>query len=387
MSSSNSAFNLQGALPKTSIGGTSSPLSIGTSPMGNALNNAKTSPFSIGALAPQQKPYVPPAPSTPVKKITSSDGTTTEFHAPAKASSGVLPSAASQGTPPAQTPAQVPSQPQSPALGSSQGSQAPLTYPGLLGEIRGAAEDTSVVDKANSDLENLRKSYATAVGNTEDSGYLPMQFVQGKEQVLGRQFASQESAAQQALSNALTARGQNIGALQGVAGALAPRQNGYVLIDPATGKLVNGGGGNESPITQGAQYDAQYQGALGNAQDNQAITGAQNNIDSITQLINNSGLNAKGINVENAAYNTLKENMSSSDIYTLNNALASIDSALSKVTGAPVDIAQLSTAQGTSLIATINNQVQLAKGIAAGKINNAGGSNQSSSSDPLGLGI
>ncbi len=40
---------------------------------------------------------------------------------------------------------------------------------------------------------------------------------------------------------------------------------------------------------------------------------------------------------------------------------------MSKVTGTPVDIEQLATSQGSSLITTINNAVQSAKAIAAGK--------------------
>lgn len=91
--------------------------------------------------------------------------------------------------------------------------------------VADAARDTSAVDKANTDLENLRKGYAAATGKIETTQGLPLEFVQGREQVLGRQYASQESAAQQALNNALTARGQTISGLQ-QAGGLAYQGQG-----------------------------------------------------------------------------------------------------------------------------------------------------------------
>lgn len=264
-------------------------------------------------------------------------------------------------------------------------------------------------NKAVKDLADFDKQLAQKYGDMESSR-IPLQFVQGREQVLAKQAASQRDALQQAVNQQQAAIGygisgqqtQNSGysaagslanstqglqqsALGTAAGLAAPRQQGYTLIDPQTGQLQGGG----NAINQGAQYDAQYQGALGNAQDNQAIAGAQNNIDSITQLINSAGLNNSKINLQNATIQALQANMSNSDYQTLNNSLQAINAALSKVTGTPIDIAQLSSSQGTSLIATINNAVATAKGIAAGKISggqnnsNTNATTSSSSSGPL----
>lgn len=243
---------------------------------------------------------------------------------------------------------------------------------------------------------NLSDQYANNASNP-----IPLEFQQGRAQVIQQANAQKEAQLQQAINEQQAAIGYQIsgqqtqnagysaagglansnqglaqGALGTAAGLSAPRQNGYVLIDSLTGQPV-GGNGATSAINQGAQYDAQYQGALGNATDQQAISGAKNNIASLTQLINNAGLNNSGINIQNATVQQLQKNLSNSDYATLQNSLQAINAALSKVTGTPIDIAQLSTSQGTSLITTINNAVQSAEGIAAGKVS-GGGSNTSS---------
>lgn len=139
--------------------------------------------------------------------------------------------------------------------GSPQGTQ----YTQDLARI---AQDTSAVDAANEELKKLRQGYATATGKIETTQGLPLEFVQGRSQVLGRQFASQEAAAQAALSNALTARGQSISGLQqagGLAlqgqgltqqgltsagGLVSPVQVPYSnqFINPLTGQPVSGAG-------------------------------------------------------------------------------------------------------------------------------------------------
>lgn len=128
-------------------------------------------------------------------------------------------------------------------------------------------------------------------------------------------------------------------------------------------------GGSYNPTAQGASANAAAAGVAGNVEDTQSISGAQNNIDFLTSLIQNSPeLNKSGYNIQNAGYNILKKNMSNSDLATLDNSLKAINASISKVTGSPVDVAQLSTQEGTSLLRTINNQLQIAKGVAEGKL-------------------
>lgn len=447
MSSSNSAFNLQGAIPKTSIGGSSTPSTLGISPISNALNSAKSNPFTVGALAP--KPYTPPVPSTPVKKITSADGTMTEFHAP---QSGVLSSSSAQKTDSGTGQNIVtgnfpPGTPQN-AGGNGELSQNAITgntttpsgatvnattgqmisnpnaptNPTYSGATAGLL---NIGQNATSNIDQARQQLAKQIGIDQDTiantykQAIPINFKQGQAQVEQQAQAQKEAKLEGILSNYLTGQGQQISALgnagslstatspfgqysygqQGAVGANAGGSGGLTY-NPNTDasnfadKVLNGQlsysdavsalgyagsigagllqsaitskGGNLPQIE--AQTSARQTGVSGNAIDTQAINGAQNNINSITQLINNSNLNSKGINLENATIQALQSNLSNPDYQTLKNALLSIDNALSQVTGTPVDIAQLSTTQGTSLLATINNQVQLAKGIAAGKL-------------------
>lgn len=286
----------------------------------------------------------------------------------------------------------------------------PTNFGGIIGNlVNSSNQGNSVAGSAASSLggvdyagliKSAQDANARAVGINKDLNqaeadvtrkHIPISFQQGEQAALQRDYGVQAAAATQEAqqANALAGLGesslssagglgnQSQGLLQGgltsAAGATTPRQNGYTLIDPLTGKLVGGNGG--SAINQGAQYDAQYQGALENATDNQAIAGAQNNIDSITQLIKNGNLNPATVNLGNQSIQAIQKNLSSSDYQTLLNSLGAIDASLTKVTGSPVDIAALSTSQGTSLIDTINNAVQSAKAIAAGKINNGNSSN------------
>lgn len=241
MSSSNSAFNLQGAIkanPKAI-----NPLTLGASlGTGNPVNNALNSMQTGGQNAPIVKapPQIPTAPTNQsvTSHTVSADGTVKQTYSPPQTnitSPGVL-NTTSQTSAPINTQStntSVPPVNTSPPTGT--------TYSGFLGDLKSAATDTSAVDKANADLESLRKEYAQATGNIEGGGYLPLQFVQGREQVLNRQYSAEEAAAESALTNALTARGQNITGLGTVAGLAQPTQVPYnnQYIDPTTGKPVN----------------------------------------------------------------------------------------------------------------------------------------------------
>ncbi len=236
------------------------------------------------------------------------------------------------------------------------------------GLLNRGSQDSPEVRQARQGLLSSQMAESNALAQNRLNP-IPLEFQQGREQILANQYLQQQNALTNQLGSAVTTQGQQNAALGNAGSLVSPRQNGYVLIDPATGQPMGGTGGLNSAIKTGAQADAAYSGALSNATDNQAISGAQNNIDSLTQLIQNSPeLNKSGVNLQNAGYAILQKNLSSSDRATLENTLATINAALSKVTGSPVDIGQLSNSQGTSIVTTINNAIAAAKGIAAGKI-------------------
>lgn len=148
-----------------------------------------------------------------------------------------------------QQPVQATQSPQATPVQNSTPNQN--TYGGLISLLTSKATDTSNIDKANQALLDLRKRYATEVGNIE-SQPIPLQFQQGRTQVLGRQFATQESAAQQALNNEITARGQTLNALGSAAGLAAPVQLPYSnqYVDPATGQTIGSTGGSLDTAVQ-----------------------------------------------------------------------------------------------------------------------------------------
>lgn len=235
--------------PLTSLAGTNStPLSYGSQTSTPQSGLIKTPP--LGSLG-----------TTPVVKHTiAADGTQTVTHAPIDNSGGTQnpnynlqkvngsQPLATQTTPVISTPDNTQNQ-QNNSQPQNQPSQTP-TYAGLISTLLGQAQDTSAVDKANADLENLRKQYATATGNIESTP-IPLEFQQGREQVLGRQFAPQEAAAQSALTNALTARGQSLGSLGQAAGLAAPSLASYSqqAFNPLTGQFSGGGSLNDAVST------------------------------------------------------------------------------------------------------------------------------------------
>jgi len=109
------------------------------------------------------------------------------------------------------------------------------------------------VSAANKNLTDLRQNMAEKIGDIESTA-IPLEFQQGRSQVLQRQFASQEAAAQQGLANALANQGQLLGAAQTQAGRAAgaagnifsaglfnPSEYGKPAFNPLTGEFTGNG--------------------------------------------------------------------------------------------------------------------------------------------------
>lgn len=278
-----------------------------------------------------------------------------------------------------------------------QATQEQSLFSSVLSQLIGRGnKGTKEYDKAQravrqrqKELEQIRENAAkTRSGIYQEA--IPLEFEQGRDQVLTNQYLAQENAkatelaqAQAQVDTALSQQGQQNQALATALGQTSPRQSGYVLIDPTTGQPVGGTQSGLQAAQRGGQYSAAETGGQTYAQNNQVLTGVQNQLDSLAQLINGSNLNSLGINVGNATIQALEQNLSSSDYATLKNTLASINAALSQATGSPVNIEQLSSQQGTSLITTINNALQAARAQNQGYLNTSGGENN----DPFGIGL
>lgn len=276
----------------------------------NLLNQATTPNPKVPRLLNSMSPYVPqnkqpiptnqqttqttkPAPVTPTKdysKFTDSDWKT--YYANKGQAPKPLVSIPSQkqttlNTKPQQQPTTTvnpnanyfnqPSQTSNISSGSIQNNQMPqyqpqATFPGLVQDIATISKDRTAIDKANQDLLNLRKDYAQKVGNIETTP-IPLEFQQGRAQVLNRQYASQEGALQQALANEIAQKGQTISGLATAGGFATPR-SADILVSPLTGEVIGNqnnlasGLANWASIRQGAntagQFTADYQTGLAN---------------------------------------------------------------------------------------------------------------------------
>lgn len=132
---------------------------------------------------------------------------------------------------------------------------------------------------AIADLQKLRETFAEKMA-ANSLNPIPLEFQQGRGQVLSNLFAQKEAALQQGLGNILEGQGQQINAL-GTAGNLSntarqlgitgltsaagfaqpsPASYGQTVFDPITGTFTGGAGGNLGPEMEQAlrQYAQLY---------------------------------------------------------------------------------------------------------------------------------
>lgn len=152
------------------------------------------------------------------------------------------------------------------------------TYGGIIGDLIKRANDTSAIDKASQRLMDSRMASSNKIADIK-SQPIPLEFQQGRAQVVQQAAQEQQSALQQGVQNALTARGQDISALQNAGTLAQPVQiaPGSTLTSPMTGSSVAGGLGGYTPY-QAAQNFFGLQSSYPDAklQYNSALTPEQN---------------------------------------------------------------------------------------------------------------
>jgi hypothetical protein len=204
--------------------------------------------------------------------------------------------------------------------------------------------------------------------------------------------SNQITAGTSAGTTAQNQQSEQIGAAGTATGQAAPQGGVNYYSSPTNPNSVigaTGGTGNNitDALQRAGQYSATQSGANTYYTNDQQISGAQNQADSIGGLITNSGLNPLTLNLGNAGIQTLQNQMSNSDYATLQAGLSSIESTIKSITGQSVDLAQLASQNGQSLQTTISNQLALARKANAGNLtSNSGGSNSSSNSSPSNYG-
>lgn len=387
-----SAFNTTGALPKkvtqssySPFGNTSSgiigtinratglspaPVTQGTNP--GVIKPPNMTPY-VGSYAQQQAQPQAPQPSTAIKKVVTPDGTATEYHKPDVPVTPSTPPApnpsAPQGNVNAPVGATVGTQIQNVANTGQQtqneaATQKAVQEAGAMTQWEQDVKNGMAVEEANKRLTDLRMKIQEAYAGVENQA-IPLEFQQGQQQVLARQFAGQEAAAQSGVSNALQAQGQQFGAAQAqagrgatqaqaayqgaqqqagrftgaqeaVLGAVAPQ--GYAPTttpyQPGTntfgGMAAGPGGATTAGIIQGqAQAGQMY--AM-----NSAVLGKVNaELPGLKQAMKDDNFNPSNITYLNQIGQWAKGTLSDSSIPKVQGSLNNIVSALSGVLGVP----------------------------------------------------
>lgn len=170
-------------------------------------------------------------------------------------------------------------------------------YQQLINQLAGFADKgQGAVQKARQDLLNFNNQLASQYADIE-SRPIPLEFQQGRAQVLAKQAAYQQQNYQQAVTNALEEQGQGINALTQAGNLAAPVQiaPGSTLSSPITGDQVAGGLGgyaNYQTAQQVFNQASAYKDAV-NAQGqpftyNEQLTPQQNWQTFATQYLPNS---------------------------------------------------------------------------------------------------
>lgn len=278
-------------------------------------------------------------------------------------------------------------------------------------------------------LKDLKSQEAAQFGSIE-SQPIPLEFQQGREQILARQYASQNDAAQNAVNQAqtavglgiqgttaqqagynqagslaLTGQGQTQGALQNAASLAQPQlgsigQVPFSPTDQSQGQVLGSQGGG---IGAAGNLLGQFQGAqaLGAAPGNagagvintqtQQVAGYQSalqqgkNLQSqLSDLISNFGLNPNDLNAANAGIQKIAQNVSSPQYKILQNYVNDIANTYAQVLTPPggsatdtsrgIATSMLdATAKGTSIMQVMQSLDQAAQAKIAG-VSTTGGS-------------
>lgn len=376
----------------------SNPSGLGTSAYKPFYPTPTGQPISQGNTAGLLNQKAP-APSTPVKKTTTIDAagntTSTEYHAPATNKTSTSASSAPQKAPDDSSykyntsTGQLNSKYADPNTPAS----APLTVsgqvPGLLqaGQQTGNEAQTQrqveeaggvtqwendikngmAVEEANKKLSDFRTAVAKKYGDIESSP-IPLEFQQGREQALARQFASQENALQQGVANALTEQGQQFTAAQAQANrGLTAAQGAYTGAQTQAGRGLNAAGtalGAVAPVQVSptnipynpgtGQYGAPASSAYGGGglgtiggilqqqqqgADTQTMIGAYNQakplIETAKQQIANANFNVSPLGLVNQLQQYVNKNVIPSGEYAnIFNTLSEIATTISPVLGA-----------------------------------------------------
>lgn len=275
------------------------------------------------------------------------------------------------------------------------------------------------VEDANKRLSDFRTAVAKKYGDIESQS-IPLEFQQGREGALARQYASTDAALQSGVTNALANQGQQFGAAQTQAARnLSGAQSAYsgaqnqgarnlsasgqaldavtpvsqfgVLTNPVTGQPINGQSAQDAAINggtiQGLQSGAATAAATGGNISSQqqvqtagyqsALQQGQNLQSQLTDLIKTFGLNPSDINAVNTGLQKIAANVSDPHYKQLQNYVNDIANTYAQILtpsgGSQTDSTRSiaasmldATASGASILDTMKSLDNAAKAKIAG---------------------
>lgn len=239
--------------------------------------------------------------------------------------------------------------------------------------------------------QRLKSGIAQQYGDIESEA-IPLNFQQGREQALSRQYASQLDAAQQAVNEQQTGIGLGItgqqtqqSALSSAGGLSAPQSQFGVLTNPQTGQAISG---NPSQAAfQGGQIGAQQAQGATYQQKQGALQSARNQTTQLQDFVKANGsalgVNPSDFNAINKLYQALAGQTSNPQAIQLKNLLSGIAQSYASILGYTPDIEQIASQKGGSITDAIASLDSAAQASQAGLQTQGNGS--ANQTDPLGL--
>ncbi len=281
---------------------------------------------------------------------------------------------------------------------SQQPQQNNATNQGLLNDLanKGNSQSQAYTDAKNTyqtdvaSLEKLREQEANSMAG-EANRAIPLNFIQGRQQVLQGQYGQREaalgsqiSADSNLLSAANTQTGQQIGATQSALGYTQPTSVDYGVRYGSPQDLAHG-------TEQGA---GQYGTGVGASSNIQSVRDAQTGINNmiqyapqVTQNLTRARDLGKLANLEqNSPLITALQHAVSSGLITnqglvaFNSVIQSLNDILPKLGEAPIDVTSITPQALNQLIQTLPNNLSVKKSGYQNILNTYGGGSSNGSS-------
>lgn len=234
------------------------------------------------------------------------------------------------------------------------------------------------VNQANQEMADFQKNNANQMSQIQGDNNLSVDTQSGKGQVISDRFAKEMPAYQGKVSTALSQRQQNIDAYNAMMGQMAPRQQGYVMIDPTTGQPVSGGSMGSAAFNGGQTNAREGQG--GTYIQNQATLSTAGQIaQSIPSLIQRSGANPTDVNVLNDVINAFTTN-ASGKYPEVQSAFRNAIAQYAGILGEQKVNSLVEGAKGTTMTSFLQNLDSQARAVQNGLQNPNGGTPQTSQS-------